>query len=164
MTYRHAACSLGHAGDGMVVADRAGALARLAAVLQPDFQIVEPSAERADARTAAVENVGFAHRRLGACDYYFVANVSRHTQDLRVRFAASHRSPERLDPETGEGASPLLYVYVTQAGRASTEVELRLEPLESCFVVFGTSREHPCRRAHRLVVSDDPRPLVLGGP
>ena len=153
------------AGGGSVafVADRAGALARLQAVLQPDFQIVAPSVERADARTSAVENVGFAHRRLGACDYYFVANLSQNTQELHVRFAASHRSPERLDPETGEGASPLLYDYVTQAGRASTEVELRLEPLESCFVVFGTSREHPRRRTHRLVVSEDPRPLVLGG-
>jgi hypothetical protein len=154
------------AGTGSVafVADRTGALARLQAVLQPDFQIVEPSAQQADARTAAVLNVGFAHRRLGACDYYFVANLSQHTQELRVRFAASHRSPERLDPETGEGASPLLYAYVTQAGRASTEVELRLEPLESCFVLFGTSREHPRRRVQRLVVSDAPHPLVLGGP
>ena len=133
------------AGSGSVafVADRAGALARLQAVLQPDFQIVEPSVERADARTAAALNVGFVHRRLGACDYYFVANVSRHTQDLRVRFAASHRSPERLDPETGAVTTPLVYEYVTQEGRASTEVELRLEPFESCFVVFGTSRERP---------------------
>jgi hypothetical protein len=146
------------------VADRGAALARVEAVLQPDFQIVEPSAERAEARKAAVENVGFVHRRLGACDYYFVANISGHAQDLRVRFAASHRSPERLDPEKGAVASPLLYDYVTQRGRASTEVELHLEPLESCFVVFGTSREPPRRRASRLLVSDHPPPLVLGGP
>jgi hypothetical protein len=125
------------------VADRAAALARLEQVLQADFQIVEPSAERAEARKAAVENVGFVHRRLGTCDYYFVANVSRHTQDLRVRFAVSHRSPERLDPETGEVVSPLVYDYVTQEDRPSTEVELHLEPFESCFVVFGTSRERP---------------------
>jgi hypothetical protein len=126
-----------------VVADRAKALARLEAVLQPDFQIVEPTAERADARKAAVENVGFVHRRLGACDYYFVANVSRHTQDLRVRFAAGHRAPERLDLETGEIVSSLVYDYVTAGGRTATEVELHLEPFESCFVVFGTSRERP---------------------
>jgi hypothetical protein len=130
--------------DGLsVVADRAAALARLEAVLQPDFQIVEPSAEGADARKAAVENVGFVHRRLGACDYYFVANVSRHTQDLRVRFAASHRAPERFDPETGEVFSPLVYDYVTHGGRTSTEVELHLEPFESCFVVFGTASARP---------------------
>ena len=115
-----AAGDVARAGSGSVafVADRAGALARLQAVLQPDFQIVEPSAERADARAAAVENVGFAHRRLGACDYYFVANVSRHTQELRVRFAASHRSPERLDPETGEVrvATPLRLRHAGRPG------------------------------------------------
>jgi hypothetical protein len=125
------------------VADRAAALARLEAVLQPDFHIVEPSAVRADARKTAVENVGFVHRRLGACDCYFVANVSAHTQDLRVRFAASHRSPERLDSETGAVVSPLVYDYVTAGGRTSTEIELHLEPFESCFIVFGTSRERP---------------------
>jgi hypothetical protein len=146
-----------------VVADRAAALARLEAVLQPDFQIVSPSAERAEARKAAVENVGFVHRRLGACDYYFVANVSGHAQDLRVRFAAGHRSPERLDPETGEAVS-LAYDYVSAGGRTSTEVALHLDPFESCFVAFGTSRERPRRTARRLVVSDDPAPLVLGGP
>ena len=81
-----------------------------------------------------------------------------------MRFAASHRSPERLDPETGEAAAPLAYDYVTPAGRASTEVALHLDPFESCFVAFGTSRERPRRRARRLVVSDDPPPLVLGGP
>ena len=46
-----------------------------------------------------------------------MANVSKHTQDLRVRFAASHRSPERLDPETGEAAEPLAYDYVAAGGR-----------------------------------------------
>jgi hypothetical protein len=147
-----------------VVADRAAALARLETLLQPDLQIVVPSAEHAEARKAAVENVGFVHRRLGACDYYFMANVSRHTQDLRVRFASSHRSPERLDPETGEVAASLAYDYVTAGGWTSTEVALHLEPFESCFVVFGTARERPRRRASRLVVSDDPPPLVLGGP
>ena len=146
-----------------VVAGRAGALERLEAVLQPDFQIVEPSAERAEARKSAIENVGFVHRRLGACDYYFVANVSSHTQDLRVRFAASHRSPERLDPETGVVAS-LAYDYVTTGSRTSTEVALHLEPFESCFVVFGTSRDRPRRETRRLVVSEAPAPLVVTGP
>lgn len=146
-----------------VVADRAGALERLEAVLQPDFRIVEPSAARAEARKSAVENVGFVHRRIGACDYYFVANVSSQAQELRVRFAASHRSPERLDPETGEVAS-LAYDYVTAGGRTSTEVALHLEPFESCFVVFGTSRERPRRETHRLVVSDALAPLAVTGP
>ncbi len=146
------------------VADRAAALARLRTVLQPDFEIVRPSEEPAEARKTAVESVGFVHRRMGACDYYFVANVSAHTQDLRVRFAGAHRSPERMDPETGRVAESLAYDYVTAGGRTSTEIALQLDPFESCFVAFGTSRERPRRRARRLAVSDDPPPLVLGGP
>jgi hypothetical protein len=152
-----------HLAGLSAVADRAAALARLEAVLQPDFQIVEPAPEHADARKAAVENVGFAHRRLGTCDYYFVANVSDRTHDLRLRFAASHRSPEHLDPETGVVAA-LAYDYVTARGRRWTELALHLDPFESCFVVFGASRERPRRSAIRSVASDDPPPLVLTGP
>jgi hypothetical protein len=111
--------------------------------MAPDFAIVEPASDRHEARRAAVENVGFLHRRLGAADAYFVANVSNQAHDLRVRFAADHRAPERLDPETGEVASPLVYDYVGAGGGRATEVELRLDPFESCFVVFGSSREQP---------------------
>ena len=104
---------------------------------------MEPAPDRAEARKAAVENVGFIHRRHGACDSYFVANVSKEVQELRVRFDAGHRAPERFDPETGEMVAPLVYDYVVAGGRPATEVELCLEPFESCFVVFGTSREAP---------------------
>jgi len=133
------------AGKGTValVADRAAALARLETVLAPDFRIVEPAADRAAVHKTAVESVGFVHRRLGACDSYFVANVSKEVQELRVRFAADHRAPERFDPETGELIAPLVYEHVTAAGRRGTEVELRLDAFESCFVAFGTSREAP---------------------
>ena len=140
-----AAGDVARAGRGTValVADRAAALARLERVLAPDFRIVEPGADRAEPRRSAVENVGFIHRRHGACDVYFVANVSRETQDVRARFAAGHRAPERFDPETGEIEAPLVYDYITMGERRGTEVELRLDPFESCFVAFGTSREAP---------------------
>ena len=140
-----AAGDVARAGAGTValVADRATALARLERVLPPDFRILEPAAERGEERRAAVENVGFVHRRLGACDLYFVANLSDRGQDLRVRFAAGHREPERFELETGEAIAPLVYEYVTRAGEKATDVELRLEPFESCFVVFGTSAEAP---------------------
>jgi hypothetical protein len=140
-----AAGDVARVGRGTValVADRAAALARLEGILAPDFRIVEPGADRAEACRSAVENVGFIHRRHGACDLYFVANVSKETQDVRARFAADHRAPERLDPETGEIVAPLVYDYVMVAERRGTEVELRLDPFESCFVAFGTSREAP---------------------
>ena len=148
-----------------LVADRAAALARLGAVLQPDFEIVGPSVEQAEARKAAIENVGFVHRRLGACDYYFVANVSAHTQDLRVRFAASHRSPERLDPETGEVAAPLAYDYVTRGrpdvdgGRAAPRpVRIVLRRVRDVARAPAPERAPP-RRERRPAAPRPGRPL-----
>jgi hypothetical protein len=131
-------------GSGTValVPSTVAALQRLGSVLPADFRIVEPDTE-APARAAAVENVGFVHRRAGAVDYYFVANVSAHVQPLRVAFAVGHRTPQRWDPETGELRAPLVHEHVTSAGRRSTEVELHLEPFESCFVVFETASGRP---------------------
>ena len=128
-------------GTAVVVADTAAALARLEQVLAPDFGIVAPAF--GPARALARETVGFVHRRDAGTDLYFVANVSDHAHDLRVRFAVGHRSPERWDPETGETHWPVVYEYREDEGRLSTEVELHLAPLESCFVVFGAARDEP---------------------
>jgi hypothetical protein len=129
------------AGTAVLVKDAAAALGRIAAVLPPDFQIVEPA--EGMRRDAAVENVGFVHRREGEGDWYFVANVSSHTQDLRVAFAVGHRSPELFELETGAMVSPLVYDYVTLGSQRSTEVELCLEPFESCVVAFGAASDPP---------------------
>ena len=131
------------AGTATLAADGAAALARLAAVLPPDFQIVEPAEDAGKRRDAAVANVGFVHRRQGGCDWYFLANVSSHAQDLRARFAVGHRAPERFNLETGEVVSPLVYDYVRASGQRTTEVELRLEPFESCVIAFGTAQDPP---------------------
>jgi hypothetical protein len=130
-------------GTAACVSTVAAALGRLGAVLPPDFRIVEPGNASAEARARAVENVGFLHRRAGSADYYFVANVSEHAQDLRVAFAVGHRAPERWNLDTGEVVAPLVYEYVTHAGRRQTEVELRLDPFESCIVAFGEARDAP---------------------
>ena len=132
-----------YGGTAALVADTEAALRRLEEVLAPDFRIVAPGPSAPEARADAVENVGFVHRRAGAADHYFVANVSDRTQDLRVRFAAGPRTPVRLDPETGEEHGPLAFAFVEDGGARATEVELRLEPLESCFVAFGDRREGP---------------------
>jgi hypothetical protein len=131
------------AGTAMLAETGAAVLARLAAVLPPDFRIVEPAEDAGARRAAAVENVGFVHRRDGGSDWYFVANVSRRTQDLRVAFAVGHRAPELFDLEAGTVVSPLVYDYVTFAGQPATEVELRLDPFESCVVAFAAAKDRP---------------------
>jgi hypothetical protein len=155
-------------GKGAValVADKGAALSRLAAVLAPDFTIVQP--KDATAREAAVETVGFAHRHAGAIDLYFLANVSGQRQSMRVRFDAGHRAPERWDLEKGSIEALVAYEYVTAGGRPATEMELALDPFESCFVVFGASAARPSPRSSgriaRAAVDDDADPVPIDGP
>jgi hypothetical protein len=131
------------AGTARLARDVGAVLGRLAAVLPPDFRIVEPAEGAGARRDAAVENVGFVHRREGDCDWYFVANVSSHSQDLRVAFGVGHRSPELYDLEAGVVVAPLVYDYTTVEGQRATEVELRLEPFESCVIAFGAAQDPP---------------------
>jgi hypothetical protein len=115
-----------------LVADVPATLARLSRVLAPDFRIAR------DAGNTSAQHVGFTHRRLGDADWYFVANVSDVPRDLRVEFAAGHRTPQRWDPESGRPAGELPSEFVTTTtGERATSVELRLGPFESCLVVFG---------------------------
>jgi hypothetical protein len=96
--------------------------------------------------------VGFAHRRVGEADLYFVANVSDRARDLRARFDAGHRTPQRWNPESGAGGVEPPYEYRDRAdGGRVTDVELRLDPFESCLIVFGSSTAPP------LVTATDPR-------
>jgi hypothetical protein len=123
------------AGRGSVslVADAASSIRRLRTLLAPDAELF------AGATDADREHVGFVHRRVDATDLYFLANVSKEPRDLRVRFAVGHRRPERWDPETGS-QSAVAYEYATAH---TTTVELRLDPFQSCFVVFGTAADRP---------------------
>jgi hypothetical protein len=130
-----------------LVADVSAAVKRLAQVLPPDFRIASDSKVVGQGPSAAREHVGFTHRRVGASDVYFVANVSAEPRDLRVEFLAGHRRPERWNPESGL-AFELPYEYTP---RETTSVELRFAPFESCFVVFGAAAAPP------LVVATDPR-------
>jgi hypothetical protein len=154
-------------GTATLAADVPAALTRLGSVLAPDFEIVEPGSADSARRDAAVKNVGFVHRRRGSCDYYFVANVSDHTQDLRVRFAVGHRAPERFDLETGAIVAPLVYAHATTEGRRTTDVELRLEPFESCCVAFRAARGSPAlsrtRWPGRLEIETEGSATVVTG-
>jgi hypothetical protein len=148
------------AGALASVPDAPAALRTLLDTLAPDFEIV--TAGKQAALADAVEHVGFSHRRLGETDLYFVANISDGARDLRARFDAGHRAPQRWNPETGavEGEPPYEFPR-RRDGRAVTEVELRLDPFESCFVVFGSSSVPP------IVAATDPRArwtVAAGGP
>jgi alpha-L-rhamnosidase len=130
-------------GSVSLVADNAAAFARLATVLPPDFRIVSVGEGTAAAILAAArQDVGFLHRRSGAADHYLVANVSGEAYALRVQLGAGHRAPRRWDAATGL-QSALAYEYVSAGSHRVTEIELRLDPFESCFVVFGTSSAAP---------------------
>jgi hypothetical protein len=136
-------------GTAAYLPDVPAALRHLGTLLPPDFQIVEPTAAVPAARASALESVGFVHRRAGGVDYYFVANVSDRAQDLRVGFPVGHRRPERWEAETGAIVFPLVYAFVDNAGGRTTEVELGLQPFESCFVVFGAAADRPLVTASR---------------
>jgi hypothetical protein len=132
-------------GKALLVRDSAAVLTHLQAELQPDCQIVEAGDNSEAALRSARGNIGFLHRRPGSADLYFLSNVSNQAQLLRVRFAAGHRRPERWDMETGESDGALAYSFSAprEATGETTVVQLSLKPFESCFVVFGESREQP---------------------
>jgi hypothetical protein len=136
--------------EAIVVTDLAAAIAHLRDAVPPDFQIVPGPDSGAHGR--AIEHIGFTHRRAGEVDLYLVANVSQHTHDLRVRCDVGHRLPHRWNLETGEseGEAPAAYA-AGEGGRPVTEVELRLDPFESCILAFGSDRRAPA------VLATDPR-------
>ncbi len=120
-------------------------IAKLREGISPDFAIVQAGDNSDDARKLAVENVGFIHRGLGALDLYFISNVSDHLQDLRVQFAVGHKTPQRWNPESGDIEETLVYQYPqnTQSKEGVTEVQIRLDPFESCFIVFPGLQSRP---------------------
>jgi hypothetical protein len=134
--------------SAVLVADVRDALNRLNAVLTPDFRIVQAGAGTPANLQTAREHVGFTHRRVDDADCYFVANVSAEPRLLRVQAACGHRAPQRWNIETGEEQRELAYDYLfLDRGDRVTEVELALEPFESCFLVFGSSTTAPAVKA-----------------
>jgi hypothetical protein len=134
-------------GRGKVVlcGDHSTVLARLPAVLPPDFEIVQAGDSSESARQRARENVGFVHRRSDDVDLYFVSNISSFLQVLRVQFSVGHKRPQRWNPASGEVDDTLVFSHAARAGSNSpvTEVQVRLAPFESCFVVFSPEGNGP---------------------
>jgi hypothetical protein len=111
----------------------------------PDFAIVQAGDSSDVARNLAMENVGFVHRGVPDMDSYFLSNMSKFIQVIRAQFAVGHKVPQRWNPETSAMEETLVYNFAESSftKESVTEVSLRLDPLESCFVVFGASAERP---------------------
>jgi hypothetical protein len=145
-------------GKGQVIraSDRAAMRRRLGAVLAPDFEILAgPGSDSQAAREQAHEDVGFTHRQAGDADFYFLSNIAPRRHSFRARFAVAHKAPQCWWPETGATDEWLVFEHVELAQGRFTEVEISLEPFESCFIVFGSERE-PI-----LTQSNFPAPLRL---
>lgn len=130
-------------GRAILAADRAAALKAIEAELTSDFKIVAAGDSNNKARQDAVENVGFAHRRDGETDFYFLSNISQIPQDLRIQFHVGHRAPQRWNPEAHTIEETLVFDYVDLPRAKVTEVQIHLDPMDSCFIVFGVATEHP---------------------
>jgi hypothetical protein len=120
-----------YVGKGRVVWGRSPAeiLERMNVV--PDF---EYGGGTVDAELA------WLHRRAGASDIYYLANLTDEPQDLEVRFRVADREAEVWHPDTGaiEPAS-----FESEGDR--TLVPLRLDPREMVFVVFPRQASAPSR-------------------
>ena len=129
---------LGNA-QALVVSDNAAAVERLQALLAPDFTMVSSGANTTDELKSARQSTGFAHRKVGQTDVYFISNISNVPRDLRLRCACGQKRPELWNPETGQIRTTLVFEHVADA----TEVQLCLAPFESCFLVFSSGQEKP---------------------
>jgi hypothetical protein len=132
-------------GKAVVVPDEKAALARALRATPPDIEI-EPGSDE----------IGFVHRRAGNKDFYFLANFSARSKDLRVSFRAGERRPRLWDPMTGT-ISEAGYEY--RDGR--TVVEISFEPYGSTIVEFNSAKQKPRPAVKQRAAGE---PLAVPGP
>lgn len=87
----------------------------------------------------------WTHRRLGACDIYFVANQSDRELQVDLGFRVAGKQPELWDAVTGTMRD--LPVYAERDGR--TVVPMAFDPFGSAFLVFN--RNAPAQRDQQKV-------------
>jgi hypothetical protein len=130
---------------------------------RPPWNLGDSSLEQADiypsyARTAEVlQRMGvepdfesdvplrYTHRKEKERDIYFIANGESGVREVRCRFRVTGRQPEWWNPISSERHD--LPAFTQVPGR--TEISIRLDPLESGFVVFrrpATSRRQGLNR------------------
>jgi hypothetical protein len=75
----------------------------------------------------------YIHRRMGDTDVYFITNQGDSKIELKPSFRVAGKQPELWDAVNG--STRKLVQFSESEGR--TTVPLTLEPLQSCFIVFG---------------------------
>lgn len=126
----------------------------------PDFvhtRLRTPYFSRAEEFPA--QRVLFAHRRASSADIYFLSNQDDCVNEIAADFRVARKQPELWDPVSGE-VHPL-FDFRRQGER--TVVPLRLEPRQSCFVVFRKPVADAPREKHTNFPVPHPV-LQLAGP
>ena len=91
-----------------------------------------------DCMTEASLPVTFIHRTLGNADVYFVSNQSGEPQSFDALFRIAKKAPDTWDPVTAERRRLPRFSH---SDKGQTQVPLHLEPFQSLFVVFDSSRK-----------------------
>jgi hypothetical protein len=86
----------------------------------------------------------YIHRKVGTKDVYFVANPANEVVTARCRFRVTGKGPEWWDGTTGDIRA--LPDFSEDSGQ--TTLTLRLEPTQSCFVVFSPRSGNSPVRGH----------------
>ncbi|MGQ9607099.1 MAG: glycosyl hydrolase [Thermogutta sp.] len=98
----------------------------------------------------------YIHRRIDAAEVYFIANKTERPVVAACRFRVTGKRPGLWKPETGE----ILPVLAWRTHEGCTDLPLRLEALESVFVVFANDE----RPGDAIVgVSRDGREILWPG-
>ena len=126
-------------GKGKVVYGKTPAQVLQDMSVAKDFEVKE---------SVGVNDVAWTHRRTEDADIYFVSNQKEEAVNYNALFRVNGKVPEIWNNETGkiEDAS----IWKSENGR--TSVNLKLEPLQSIFVVF-----------RRLAQDVDPVASINGG-
>src|SRR6185437_14430109 len=102
--------------------------------------------------------IAYTHRITPDADIYFLSNQSASATDTTLSFHTSTRLPEFWDPLTGQVTTPANW----RLGAYATQVQCRLQPHGSLFVVFRKSAND-----HFGETGPEPHPkpvAILAGP
>ena len=94
----------------------------------PDFKSNDPTLP-----------ITFLHRSLPDADVYFVANQGDKAISFNGAFRAAGKTPELWNPQTAEVRALPQFTRLSK----TVEVPMKLEPLESAFIVFRNGSEQP---------------------
>ncbi len=108
--------------------------------LYPDYQTIVPFLEKAGFKPdfTSSGNFRYTHRSLADRDIYFISNKTGNTVTDNCRFRNGSRDAEIWNAV--DGVTGAVKTSVNSSGL--TDVSVRLEPHQSCFIVFYHNRNH----------------------